>query len=340
MKEHRIDTYRFLLVLLVVFIHMKGRGTIDYPGASEFHFYNGIEGFFTSTLPIIALPGLFAISGYLFFSNVELFDRKVYIGKIKRRAFSLLIPYIIWNFAKIAISSLVAYRGHGVEGVSEMFTTNGGWRIIWDGGPNNHCPILIGTWYIRDLMVMSLLCPAIYVLARKLHLLLWFIIVACGYMNVWPTEYICAAHYFSFFVLGATIAIHRVNICRINVSNVVLSVFALICLCATQYLDSYIFQYIAILSVLYSLSHIIDSLGSPISKGVSSSTTFIYLGHDLYFLYIVTIITQHIIPYPGEIWSLLRFFIIYIVTVGLLILIYSVIKKHIPRLISIILGGR
>ncbi|MBR5715337.1 MAG: acyltransferase family protein [Bacteroidales bacterium] len=46
-------------------------------------------------LSVVAL--FFLLSGYLFFKHLEQWDSNVWLRKMKRRLWTLLIPYILWN---------------------------------------------------------------------------------------------------------------------------------------------------------------------------------------------------------------------------------------------------
>ena len=88
----------------------------------------------SQTLVKAAMPMFFFISGYLFFGNVEKWNWQTYQQKIKRRGKTLLIPYIIWNL-------LMAV-------------------MLRPFSPSIFCePANMPLWFLRDLIVVSLLTP-------------------------------------------------------------------------------------------------------------------------------------------------------------------------------------
>lgn len=340
MKQNvNISRFRFVLVLLVVFVHMGGRGIIGTSIPDDYVLYQAVNNLFTATLTMVAVPGLFMVSGYLFFANDRDLSAKRYADKMKRRVFSLLIPFVIWNLVKFAVAALIAFRGGGMAGVTEMMAENGGWRIMWDGALPIHTPILMVTWYMRDLMVMCLLCPIIYVLVKKLHLTLFVALLLCSHLGVWPTEHVCTAHHLSFFVLGATLAIHDIKAeCR-GKRNVALLALTILCVAADAIVESDLLHDAAILTMAAALYNNIARF-SFISERATTSAMFLYLAHGLYYLSGITAVVNKVLPFEGDLWAVVRYFTIYIATVVSLVLLYTVLKKHLPRLMALLTGGR
>lgn len=93
------------MAVLVVFIHFNlAKNSItangieyiqDYPAWFDF-----VVTLISSVLSGIAIPLFFFFSGFLFFKDSE-FSLTVYIHKLRSRAKTLLIPYLMWNFIAI-----------------------------------------------------------------------------------------------------------------------------------------------------------------------------------------------------------------------------------------------
>jgi len=98
-----IHTIRFPLICLVVCVHsfsfIKGWNIndLDLYNMSGADFYSLFCITFSMTLAHIAVPTFFLISGFLFVKGLEKWNRTVYKGKLNKRVYSLLIPYLIWN---------------------------------------------------------------------------------------------------------------------------------------------------------------------------------------------------------------------------------------------------
>ena len=112
----------------------------------------------------VCVPLFFILSGYLFFWNTpEKPDVKWFLGKLRSRFFTLVIPYLIANivawlcyyFAIRQVPSLVSgYLGDKWK--EPLF-------VFWTG------PVNLSLWFIRELIVVVLLSPLIYLLLRYTH---------------------------------------------------------------------------------------------------------------------------------------------------------------------------
>lgn len=170
------------------------------------------------TLTPAAVSTFFVISGYLYFANVTDFNRDVYITKTKKRIKSLIFPYLLWNLAGIIIIS--------IKGSSLNFDSIGGffsqlWCCnVWNENTFNligfntplYAPIDWPLWYLRDLIVMSLLSPVIYYTVRKLKLMYFVILVPLYIMNLWTTTPGFGLSAFIFFGMGVYLSINNRSI--------------------------------------------------------------------------------------------------------------------------------
>ena len=104
----------------------------------------------------IAVPLFFAISGYLFFQNY-LNTKRIFFEKLKRRAYSLLIPYLLWNL----IAFVVYYS------VTETMTIDQFFQAFWVvDGKTGHSPADGPLWFVRSLMLYSIIAPFFFLLNR------------------------------------------------------------------------------------------------------------------------------------------------------------------------------
>ena len=115
----------------------------------------------------IPVPFFFFISGFLFFYSSS--GTIVYNEKWKRRLHTLFIPYILWNFLVIILFYIVQTSSIGESFLSgeHKLVVSFSWydflRAFWDMGQGGTSgfPILSVYWYIRNLMILSLLAPVI-----------------------------------------------------------------------------------------------------------------------------------------------------------------------------------
>ena len=185
-----ITALRFPLALLIVFIHSynsvwRGIETGSFPT---------IPYFCSRILPTFAVPLFFAISGYLFFLNSKNFNLKTYTEKLKRRAFTLFIPYLLWNLIAFGLYALKDVAAHqnlsfppslnllwGCRTLGTTHTNLFDWTI-W----GSMAPVLEPFWFVRDLMLVVLLSPLIYLLIRYLKIFGLLLIGAAYYLELWP----------------------------------------------------------------------------------------------------------------------------------------------------------
>ena len=100
-----IKSIRFPLIIGVILIH-----SVIIKSDEAINMGYSILGYSTKLmceiLPQFCVPMFFAISGYLFFYNLDKFSTRQYLNKIKRRFHTLFIPYLFWNLVVESVISL------------------------------------------------------------------------------------------------------------------------------------------------------------------------------------------------------------------------------------------
>lgn len=158
-KKKQIVTY--ILSVLVFFIHI-----------SSFTYYEGQSG----TIPVInsvvstlsdrtlarcAVPLYFMLSGALFFRD---YSNKTYGKKLKKRIFSLLIPFLCWNTIWLVFSIVTSYTP-----IAALF--RGREKFVLSV-PNVleaifHYSCNGPFWFVFELMFFVLIAPVFDLLLRK-----------------------------------------------------------------------------------------------------------------------------------------------------------------------------
>lgn len=211
------ELLRFPLIACVVLIHcnlsevtLQGVDiTSTYPS-----WYHSFMYFFSEALTRLAVPVFFIISGYLFFYNITDFNGKVYIGKLKRRTRSLLIPYLIWNVIAILVTLIKAnmpsmFPSLAKENHDLLWFICSFWSL--DEG---RCPILYPLWYVRDLMVVILFSPIIYAMIKYLKQWALVILLVLWYFPITTMPTGLGTCGFCFFPIGAYWSINGATICK------------------------------------------------------------------------------------------------------------------------------
>lgn len=203
--SNTIAWLRFPLIFLIIMLHcysvqrMEGEHEIFFKTVYPFALWLGETG----------VPGFFFISGFLFFLS-----KKSYVEKLRFRFHTLFIPYVLWNLLLLLLYVIAYAFGHpqdinGKNIVGYSFIDY--LRIFWDRGSydnGNFVPLLCPLWYIRNLIIMSILSPLLYYSIRYIRELFLFI-VAVWWMTTPHNAFISQT--ILFFSLGAYFAIFNKN---------------------------------------------------------------------------------------------------------------------------------
>jgi len=264
-----INQLRLPLIILMTYAHSycnirEGYNLLECGWDS----YEILKLLVSQTLVIVAVPVFFVISGYLFFANVKKLTKDIYWQKIRRRLKTLLIPYIIWNLL-MTIKLKYFY-----------------FSFFWK-------PANLPLWFLRDLMIVTLLTPIIYIGVKKLG---WWIFVfllplyvtGIGAIQPEPNPYAAC-----YFTLGAFMSIRKMDIIDTfsryeKPSYLIFVTFGLLMILTYPTLAFPIFmlcfRLVGIPMVFCLANRILANTTQRISQTASNSSYFIYLAHYIFFL--------------------------------------------------------
>lgn len=184
------------LTLLIVMLHSTPNLrfglalTIDYPFI-----------YIMSIVAQIGVPLFFFISGLLFYRTVSIKNIRV---KMLKRVKSLLFPYLIWNtfFFLLILGMthmpLIGSKMNMGELPIEL-------RFILIGIIDSR---LTPLWFVKDLMLFTLMAPIIYIVIRNIYVGLAMLtgsIIAVFYMNL---DYTSLLNWLPMYLQGAIIGRH------------------------------------------------------------------------------------------------------------------------------------
>lgn len=355
-----ITLSRFPLIFLVIVLHSYF-AEIDY---SQYPVFSNITCLLSFVVTRVAVPLFFAISGYLFFNKVEIMDLKLYQFKLKKRVKSLLIPYILWNvlfflaYLFIIKFQLVPVHTNG-KTVYDYSFTDFAWSLyntkisvgeetpLWGILSGNGCPIAYHMWFVRDLMVTSILSPIIYFLvgnkiSRFIYLPVIIVVWACVIPFLGDVGYYLSS--ITFFSLGAWISVNKINIEKVEAWNKILIAYALavgieLYLYNTKSLPSF-YHNVTILLGLLTFTVVLLKLSGKVKipRILSGSTFFIYGGHLMFILLTVKLL-QRYVPHNEEI-LIIAYLCAPIIVCVFLLGCWVVLKNLSPRLAEWLNGGR
>ena len=201
-----ITWLRFPLIFFIIILHCYS--VVKIEGSISSSYFKVVYPF-ALWLGETGVPGFFFISGYLFFLS-----KKSYADKLRTRIHTLLIPYILWNAILLALYIIVFVMGHP-QIINNKDMADFGFidyvRLFWDRGSydnGNFVPLLCPLWYIRNLLIMSLLSPLLYYIiryAREAFLIIVTVWWLVSYHNAFIPQTIL------FFCLGAYFSIFEAN---------------------------------------------------------------------------------------------------------------------------------
>ncbi len=205
---------RFPLIVGIVLIHANLTGK----QAEQATIYPLVSHLFSEIIGSAMVPLFFFISGFLFFYKVSRFTSGVYAQKLRRRLKSLLIPYLFWNVLCLLLFFLAQQLLGPASGNHQLMkscTWQNWFWAFWDitritPGDMLQAPVCIQMWYIRDLLVLSLLTPFIYIIVRYARLYFLLPLSAIWLFSWWHFPYPgFSIMGFLFFSFGAYCSIHR-----------------------------------------------------------------------------------------------------------------------------------
>lgn len=200
-----IKWLRFPLILFIIMLHSYSVLRLD--GIHESYFKVLYP--YSLWLGETGVPCFFFISGYLFFLS-----KKTNFQKISTRIHTLLKPYLLWNLLLLLLY-LIAYTAgypldiNGRSIVEYEFIDYV--RLFWDRGSfdnGNFVPLLCPLWYIRNLLIMSILSPLFYYIIKYLREL-FLLFIAIWWMTTYNNAFIPQT--ILFFCLGAYFSILNRN---------------------------------------------------------------------------------------------------------------------------------
>lgn len=208
-----ITWLRYPLIFLVILLHCYSVQKIEGNHETYFRVLYPLYNWLGET----GVPGFFFISGFLFFLS-----KKNYNQKIITRIHTLLIPYILWNLLLLLLY-IIAYIAGFPQNINGRNITEYNLidyiRLFWDRGSydkGNFVPLLCPLWYIRNILIMSILSPIFYYIIKSLREL-FLLAIAAWWMMTYHNAFIPQT--ILFFCLGAYFSIWRINPLEFIIKN-------------------------------------------------------------------------------------------------------------------------
>ena len=195
----------FLLSFCVFFNHASS--FLQYPGTgSVVSLINEKASFFLQeSITRFAVPLYFILSGIAFFKG---YDNSKYVGKIKSRVFTLVIPYLLWNTIWMLFNIVCSYTflsqyfvGREVFSITLINVLKG----IFFYGCN------LPFWFVFNLIVFSAAAPLVYLVVRNKYVGIAAIVALTVLANFdigLPVVVFHASTSIVYYLIGALIGQH------------------------------------------------------------------------------------------------------------------------------------
>ncbi len=339
-RLQEIDTIRLVANYLVVVIHsVCVLQWVEHMGL-EFAFWN----YCSQMIAPIAMPTLFFISGYVFFSGSD-----SYTLKIRKRIGRLVIPYICWNMIFI-----IGYFMACWFGIRKMQESNNLFLLLnWVRlkiFSLTAAPADMPTWYLRAIFIYGLAAPIIKVILAGRYRLIRFSILLIGialldgvitYLGLESkVVYTFPTYSIACFSIGAGLAINRIGLSALwgdrwfvflilGITMLLLSQQCFMPKCLSPFLQ------VGMVLILFSLGGRLVEYKFPNVLGEASF--FVYVSHIAVLPLVARIGAYIFIGFPFACSFTMIFSIV--VSICICLCFYIFIQKHLP-ILSTILNGR
>lgn len=347
----RFDLLRYPLTFYVAYIHATGLG-VAYGdrviGADSPALYAGIQDLITGELARIAVPLYYFMSAYLFYRFMT-FSFESYREKLGSRVRTLLVPYLFWNLLLFAVvfaaQSYPATEAY-FNAARGRITTLGPLETIDKILGLTGSPIAYQLWFIRDLIVLTVLAPVVYAVVRYLGLAAVLVLFCLWGTETWPLPIQSATPAFTY-TLGAYFGINRLDPFKVDRwgPGIVVAYVALVALSLALrgsgiYLPvHYTGIVVGMAAALYltKFAEANDRVRNTL-LALAPATFFVYASHEP-LLTIVKKIIYRVSDVTPEL-VLAVYLLLPIAMVLFTTGVYFLLRRWMPGLVKIAVGGR
>jgi len=304
-----------------------------------------VEIFFQKIITPVAVPLFLIISGALFYRDYS--DDK-YLDKIKRRIYSLLLPYLLWNTFNMIFQIVATKFFESYFVARKPFVFNA--ENILDG--ILHYKYNGPFWFIFALMIFTLFSPAIDKIIKNKYgfgcvvLALW--ILDAAFEIGLPTPFFFSRSCIIYYLVGAFIGKHRFNdfTRKTNQKTSVISLFVILLIWGidfVQYFNSstiYVFWEVPKL-IIFALCvwMLFDLLVDKIQEREFMKNSFWVFALHINVGAVVAKLLYFVLP-KQPVFSIINFVVTTICTLILIEVMSMITGKFFPRLQKVLSGGR
>ncbi len=361
--SRRITCLRFILAVLVVFIHSKfDQSTIDFAdGSMQFSvplYVNIIQTIFTDVLGGVSVPLFFVISAYLFFAKPKSVKENV-----KSKFKSIIVPYIFWTvltiFLFFAVQSFSFSRNYfsKPESIIRSWNFSDFAKAFFArkiSSVDYYHPLVYQFWYLRNLLIFMIFSPVIKFFAGRFPISYFFAVLAATCLritDIFPDP-LCILPALFYFSLGFYAVNHIQKILDFldsvrwkdfafaYIVFVVLSMFLSFTENPTSAVVSFLRTNFTILLFVKLAGNL--SKNEDVFKKLSALSAYsfwIYAAHAPFVVTSIKKLISRAVPMYGG-FILVQFFATAFLCTAFLMIFGFLLKKFLPNLFAFTTGGR
>ena len=341
-ESKRITSLRFLLIVLVIFIHNNGSEVANTAVSGA------VRLLFSEILARTAVPLFFFLSGYLLFLK-----ERSYKEVLKKKSVTLLLPYLLWN----GLVVFLFWVGQTAPYVSAFFNDESNriasytlyqWGDAFLGLNYQGYPAAYQLWFIRDLIVLTILYPV-----GKWAVEHWQALTFAVLFGLWIMQW--RLFFFSseaalFFFLGAYAVKYGAGVSSfdcIRIRDITLAYGVCVAVEWIQVLRGGEFMALHKLGILLGCVfwlRISQKLAAPgkFYQGLAylaDFSFFVYAAHEP-FLTMLRKVWSSLLPLQNTVEQLVQYFGLVLIAGGVSLCAGILLRKLLPQLYGILTGGR
>ena len=349
----RITSLRFLLIVLVVFIHanLKADDALNYYKLDFIQpkWIEIVKNFISGTLGGAAVPLFFLFASYIQFSKKD-----KYVCLLRKRSKSILLPYILWTVITI-ILYLIA---HSIPQTALFFQNPNNiiknWNILdylkafayHDFSMGLKSPLVYQFWFLRELMIFIVLSPIFVLMCKKFGGGL-LVLISVFAITGTPLYFTVSTSAFFFYLAGYYFATYEIDFFKIAdklkiteyIVLLILSEIFSVCF-GGKYSWGFVKIIISCLFFLKLSKYLVANEKLFLKlKYLSGYSFFLYAVHTPFLGTSINKISWKIIPLHG-IMCLVQFFVAALLTIIIGTSIGIILNKICPPLFKLLNGGR
>lgn len=363
--SRRITSLRFLLIVLVVFIHNNYTAesllkSAIKGGYEPFIFENGavgiwIQRFISDGLAKCAVPLFFLFAAYLQFMKNDKFP-----VLMKKKSKSLVIPYFLWPLLNISLYVGIKFLLSKVfpalfsrpQVIPQMEWTFSDWVHAFFGYGDMEEGRTFGgfvgqMWFVRDLFILILFSPFLHLCIKKFPFCTILAVSFFYFGDVRPL--FVAAQALFYYMLGIYWAEYNFDLFAFTDKikwKAILPIFVLSWLYrwnfGGEYSFSYWFMIFADCFIFLKLSALLikNEKVFSVTKYLAGFSFWLFAIHMPFLLNAIQAIWRRILPMKNTFFCMAEYFCVTILVVLIGTLLGIILKKICPPLFRLLNGGR